>query len=103
LMQIIFTIFAVSEVFSSERAQKMPKNEALDVKKFDDTAENEPLQNSKNWKIGVYYAWSDIWWQWRLEIHTRLFSILDRRAICWLAVLHHTVPRVADVVSFAYA
>ena len=34
-------------IFSSERAQKTLKNDVLDVKKFDDTAENEPLQISK--------------------------------------------------------
>ena len=44
-------IFAVLELFSSGRAKKMLKKESLDVKKLDDTAENEPLQTSKIRKI----------------------------------------------------
>ena len=44
-----FTDFydSVLGMFSSERALKMLKNDPLDVKKLDDTAENEPLQISK--------------------------------------------------------
>jgi hypothetical protein len=47
---IFFTDFydcAVSEMFSSERALKMLQNDSLDVKKLDDTDENEPLPISK--------------------------------------------------------
>ena len=54
-----FLIFVVLGVFPSERAQKKLQNELLDVKKLDDTAENEPLQTSKIRKIWVYYAWCE--------------------------------------------
>jgi hypothetical protein len=46
-----FRYFAVSELFPSQRAQKMLQNEPLDVKKFDDSAENEAFQISKTVKI----------------------------------------------------
>ena len=39
-----FLVRAVAGSFSSERAQKMLKNEVLDVEKFDDTAENEAFE-----------------------------------------------------------
>ena len=40
----VFSNSAVSEACLSERAQKMLPNEPLDVKKFVELAENEPLQ-----------------------------------------------------------
>jgi hypothetical protein len=46
-----FLNFAVSELFSLERVQKMLQNEPLDVKTFDDTAENEAFQIPKIVKI----------------------------------------------------
>ena len=46
----LFCIFAVLEMFASERGQKMLKNEVLDVQKLVDTAENEPLQLPEIWK-----------------------------------------------------
>ena len=42
---MVFSNSAVSEACLSERAQKMLPNEPLDVKKFVELAENEPLQN----------------------------------------------------------
>ena len=42
-----FSDFAVSGSFPSERAQKALKNEVLDAKKFDDTAENEAFEVPK--------------------------------------------------------
>ena len=41
---LVLAFFAVSAVCLSERAQKMLQNEVLDVKKFAELAENEPLQ-----------------------------------------------------------
>ena len=41
-----FLVRVVAGSFSSERAQKMLKNEVLDVEKFDDTAENEAFEVS---------------------------------------------------------
>jgi hypothetical protein len=52
-----FRGFAVSEVFTSERAQKMLQNEFLDVKKFDDTAENEAFQIPRIAKIAGLQGW----------------------------------------------
>ena len=43
--------------FSSERAQKELKNEVLDAKKFDDTAENEAFEVLK---LRVYSAARDV-------------------------------------------
>ena len=56
-----FLYFAVLEMFSSERAPKMLKNEVLDVQKLADTAENEPLQVPEIWKtvgLWVHYGCS---------------------------------------------
>ena len=58
---VFFLYFAVLEMFSSERAPKMLKNEVLDVQKLADTAENEPLQVPEIWKtvgLWVHYGCS---------------------------------------------
>ena len=49
-----FSNFAVSAVCLSERAQKMLQNELLDVKKFAELVENEPLQIPLLHCCGVY-------------------------------------------------
>ena len=41
---VVFLVRVVAGSFSSERAQKMLKNEVLDAKKFDDTAEIEAFE-----------------------------------------------------------
>jgi hypothetical protein len=60
---IFFLNFAVSELFSLERVQKMLQNEPLDVKTFDDTAENEAFQIPKIVNPGLDFveAWRKSW------------------------------------------
>ena len=62
--RVFFLYYAVLEMFSSERAPKMLKNEVLDVQKLADTAENEPLQVPEIWKtlgLWVHYGCSAHW------------------------------------------